>query len=136
MFVNIGCWEAWAMDSGSSVIEELLRESGGAAVIDGGMATELERHGADLNDPLWSAKCLISSPHLIRQVPPPPPLSPCFPSFSVYRLLFSISRMLKMVIYQLLWCELIAIIFLSEFKLCVPRIMLPYRMHLLLILCF
>lgn len=63
------------MDSGSSVIEELLRESGGAAVIDGGMATELERHGADLNDPLWSAKCLISSPHLIRQVPAPPSLS-------------------------------------------------------------
>ncbi|OIT06079.1 homocysteine s-methyltransferase 2 [Nicotiana attenuata] len=30
--------------------------------------TELERHGADLNDPLWSAKCLISSPHLIRRV--------------------------------------------------------------------
>lgn len=36
--------------------------------MDGGLATELERHGADLNDPLWSAKCLISSPHLIRRV--------------------------------------------------------------------
>lgn len=47
---------------------EFLRHSGGAAVIDGGLATELERHGADLNDPLWSAKCLLTSPHLIRAV--------------------------------------------------------------------
>ncbi|ESW34450.1 hypothetical protein PHAVU_001G153900 [Phaseolus vulgaris] len=52
----------------SSLIADLLRQSGGTAVIDGGLATELERHGADLNDPLWSAKCLFSSPHLIRQV--------------------------------------------------------------------
>lgn len=45
-----------------------LNQCGGYAVIDGGLATELERHGADLHDPLWSAKCLISSPHLIRRV--------------------------------------------------------------------
>ncbi|ERN01568.1 hypothetical protein AMTRI_Chr03g55270 [Amborella trichopoda] len=49
-------------------MEEFLQKVGGSAVIDGGFATELERHGADLNDPLWSAKCLITSPHLIRQV--------------------------------------------------------------------
>ncbi|KAK9160640.1 hypothetical protein Syun_006981 [Stephania yunnanensis] len=49
-------------------IRELLRDSGGFAVIDGGLATELERKGADLNDPLWSAKCLISTPNLIREV--------------------------------------------------------------------
>lgn len=52
----------------SSLITEFLRQAGGAAVIDGGLATELERHGADLNDPLWSAKCLLASPYLIRQV--------------------------------------------------------------------
>ncbi|KAF9589297.1 hypothetical protein IFM89_022367 [Coptis chinensis] len=46
----------------------LQQMSGGYALIDGGLATELERHGADLNDPLWSAKCLISSPHLIQTV--------------------------------------------------------------------
>ncbi|KAM6542580.1 hypothetical protein CsatB_007027 [Cannabis sativa] len=50
----------------TSLMTEFLRKSGGAAVIDGGLATELERHGADLNDPLWSAKCLLTSPHLIR----------------------------------------------------------------------
>jgi homocysteine S-methyltransferase len=37
-------------------------------VLDGALATELERHGANLDDPLWSAKCLIESPELIRKV--------------------------------------------------------------------
>ncbi|KAG5567556.1 hypothetical protein RHGRI_002931 [Rhododendron griersonianum] len=52
----------------SSLMTDLLRKAGGFAVIDGGLATELERHGADLNDPLWSAKCLLTSPHLVRRV--------------------------------------------------------------------
>lgn len=52
----------------SSFFADFLRQCGGYAVIDGGLATELERHGANLNDPLWSAKCLLSSPHLIRRV--------------------------------------------------------------------
>lgn len=37
-------------------------------VLDGALATELERRGADLNDPLWSAKVLLEQPDLIRQV--------------------------------------------------------------------
>ena len=37
-------------------------------VLDGALATELERRGADLNDPLWSAKCLAEQPQLIREV--------------------------------------------------------------------
>jgi homocysteine S-methyltransferase len=37
-------------------------------VLDGALATELERHGADLLDPLWSAKCLLERPDLIRKV--------------------------------------------------------------------
>ncbi|XP_055811909.1 homocysteine S-methyltransferase 2-like [Solanum dulcamara] len=56
------------LKSGSTFLSDFLRQCGGYAVIDGGLATELERHGADLNDPLWSAKCLVSSPHLIRRV--------------------------------------------------------------------
>ncbi|EPS71555.1 homocysteine s-methyltransferase, partial [Genlisea aurea] len=52
----------------SSFFDDFIRQCGGFAVIDGGLATELERLGADLNDPLWSAKCLIDSPHLIRGV--------------------------------------------------------------------
>ena len=37
-------------------------------ILDGAMATELERRGADLNDPLWSAKMLLETPELIRDV--------------------------------------------------------------------
>src|ERR1700730_4817040 len=37
-------------------------------ILDGALATELERRGADLRDPLWSAKLLIEQPGLIRAV--------------------------------------------------------------------
>jgi homocysteine S-methyltransferase len=40
----------------------------GPVLLDGGLATELERRGADLHDPLWSAKLLLEDPALIRQV--------------------------------------------------------------------
>lgn len=38
------------------------------AILDGALATELERRGCDLNDALWSAKVLMEQPELIRQV--------------------------------------------------------------------
>jgi homocysteine S-methyltransferase len=37
-------------------------------VLDGALATELESRGADLRDSLWSARCLIERPELIREV--------------------------------------------------------------------
>ena len=37
-------------------------------VLDGGLATELERRGADLRDELWSARVLLEDPDLIREV--------------------------------------------------------------------
>jgi homocysteine S-methyltransferase len=43
-------------------------EDKGFVVLDGGLATELERRGADLNDPLWSAKLLVDAPERIEQV--------------------------------------------------------------------
>ncbi|CAN6906022.1 unnamed protein product [Brassica oleracea] len=49
-------------------MKEFLKQTGGYAIIDGGLATEFERHGADLNDPLWSSKCLLTSPHIIHTV--------------------------------------------------------------------
>ncbi|KAJ3702950.1 hypothetical protein LUZ61_006655 [Rhynchospora tenuis] len=49
-------------------LEELIERAGGCAVIDGGFATQLEALGADINDPLWSALCLISNPDLIKKV--------------------------------------------------------------------
>ena len=36
--------------------------------MDGALATELERHGADLRDPLWSASVLLHQPGIIRTV--------------------------------------------------------------------
>ena len=45
-----------------------IRETHGSVVLDGGLATELERRGADLKDPLWSAKVLVEDPDAIRRV--------------------------------------------------------------------
>ena len=50
-----------------SPLQAALAEQG-LLVLDGALATELERRGADLKDPLWSAKLLIEQPDLIRQV--------------------------------------------------------------------
>lgn len=50
-----------------NVIEEILKRQR-IAIIDGAMATELEAHGCDLNDDLWSARVLMEQPELIRAV--------------------------------------------------------------------
>jgi len=53
--------------SGMNPIENYIEQQG-FLVLDGALATELERHGADLDDPLWSARCLIEAPELISRV--------------------------------------------------------------------
>jgi len=45
-----------------------LLADGGAVILDGGLATELERRGADLTDRLWSARLLLDDPALIGAV--------------------------------------------------------------------
>ena len=50
-----------------SMIDAWLRDDR-PLLLDGALATELERRGADLRDPLWSARLLIEAPDLIRQV--------------------------------------------------------------------
>lgn len=45
-----------------------ILERHGTVVLDGGLGTELDRRGADLRDRLWSAKTLLESPDLIRDV--------------------------------------------------------------------
>jgi homocysteine S-methyltransferase len=40
----------------------------GTLILDGGLATELERHGHDLSDALWSARLLVDDPAAIRRV--------------------------------------------------------------------
>lgn len=46
---------------------EIVRAHG-LVILDGALATELERYGCDLDDPLWSAQVLIEAPHLIKRV--------------------------------------------------------------------
>ena len=43
-------------------------EDQGVVVLDGALATELERRAADLRDELWSARLLIEDPGLISQL--------------------------------------------------------------------
>jgi len=47
---------------------EALLAARPVVILDGALATELTRRGADLRDPLWSAKTLIEQPGLIRAV--------------------------------------------------------------------
>ena len=42
--------------------------SGPPLVLDGGLATELERRGASLDTPLWSAEVLRTDPALVAAV--------------------------------------------------------------------
>jgi homocysteine S-methyltransferase len=48
-------------------LQELLDQQG-YVVLDGGLATELEALGANLNDSLWSAKLLLEAPQILEQV--------------------------------------------------------------------
>lgn len=54
------------MHAANPIAEFLERQ--GALILDGGLATELEARGADLDDRLWSARLLIENPDLIRDV--------------------------------------------------------------------
>jgi homocysteine S-methyltransferase len=51
----------------SNPITPFLQKQG-VLILDGGLATELERRGADLSDSLWSARLLLDDPALIRRV--------------------------------------------------------------------
>ena len=46
----------------------LVLDAGANLILDGALATELEAHGCDLEDPLWSAKVLLEQPQLIKRV--------------------------------------------------------------------
>jgi len=48
-------------------LDQLVAQQG-FIILDGGLATELQTRGANLDDPLWSAKLLLESPHLIEQL--------------------------------------------------------------------
>ena len=48
-------------------IEQFL-ERQGVVILDGGLATELEAQGWDLNHRLWSARLLMTHPEAIQKV--------------------------------------------------------------------
>ncbi len=45
-----------------------LSSEGEVLILDGGLATELEADGFDLNHPLWSARILLEAPEAVRAV--------------------------------------------------------------------
>jgi homocysteine S-methyltransferase len=47
---------------------QLFLEQQGYLIVDGGLASELEHSGFDLNDPLWSARLLLEAPEAIAEV--------------------------------------------------------------------
>jgi homocysteine S-methyltransferase len=56
-------WYPFSMDPIASILDRYS-----ALIIDGALATELERRGYDLKDDLWSAKILLEQPQAIKQV--------------------------------------------------------------------
>lgn len=57
-----------AMTPLSPLLAPFLADPDGVMILDGALATELEARGADINDPLWSAKILLEAPQNIRQL--------------------------------------------------------------------
>lgn len=49
-------------------LSQVLLRSQAGLILDGGLATRLEAHGAHLDHPLWSARVLTEHPELIRTV--------------------------------------------------------------------
>jgi homocysteine S-methyltransferase len=55
------------MNPNPDPVQTFLKEQG-FLILDGGLATELEFNGFDLDDPLWSARLLLESPEAIENV--------------------------------------------------------------------
>jgi homocysteine S-methyltransferase len=47
---------------------QAILDERGTVLLDGGLGTELDRRGVDLRDPLWSARALVESPDVVRDV--------------------------------------------------------------------
>ena len=46
---------------------KIIKENG-PLVLDGAFGTELERHGCNIHDELWSSKMLVENPEIIKKV--------------------------------------------------------------------
>src|SRR6266436_3313857 len=58
-------WEAPLNTEPANPFDAIISQFG-LVILDGGLATELERRGHELQDELWSAKVLLESPQEIR----------------------------------------------------------------------
>ena len=67
VFLTSGCWGINGIVQTMNPIASIL-DRYPALVIDGALATELERRGHNLKDSLWSAKILLEQPDAIKQV--------------------------------------------------------------------
>lgn len=71
--VFLSKWEIRTASGLTDLRSEVIRDPLASAsrnsilVLDGGLATHMESLGEDINHELWSAKCLISKPSVIRQ---------------------------------------------------------------------
>lgn len=59
--------DAWSHPAVTDPLAPFV-ERRGAAVLDGGLATEIESRGFALDDPLWSARALIDAPAIVAAV--------------------------------------------------------------------
>lgn len=50
------------------MLKARIQQQGGSLTLDGGLASELERSGCDLDHPLWSARVLVEEPEAITRV--------------------------------------------------------------------
>ncbi|MDW2885180.1 homocysteine S-methyltransferase [Exiguobacterium artemiae] len=55
------------MSKNNNPVEQLLKKQL-YILLDGALATELERHGSNLDDPLWSARVLLEEPEQIHRI--------------------------------------------------------------------
>ena len=55
------------MSKNSNPVEQLLKKQP-YILLDGALATELERHGSNLDDPLWSARVQLEEPEQIHRI--------------------------------------------------------------------
>lgn len=55
------------MSKNNNPVEQLLKKQP-YILLDGALATELERHGSNLDDPLWSARVLLEEPEQIHRI--------------------------------------------------------------------
>ncbi len=56
------------MSNSISWLEDRINGTGAPLIIDGGMGTELEKHGVPMDGKVWSGRSLLSHPEVVQQI--------------------------------------------------------------------